>query len=1027
MATFKFSTLTNNQIIPFNPLVDILLFDTATRPAELLINGTASGVQFVTGGKSITLSGITLDDLGTRVGTAISNVQFSQPGALIVGEGTTARDGLLANILTGTAGDDALLGLGGNDLLDGGTGADVMIGGTGSDIFIVDHLGDIATDEANALSGDIDLVRASVSHTLSNYIENITLTGTANVNATGNALANMIIGNSGANILDGKAGADTMIGGNGNDTYYVDSLNDRVRETNSDSAQVDTVVSTVNFTLGANFENLTLMGTTNSLAARGNALNNVLTGSSKDNTLNGGLGADTMAGGDGNDTYIVDDLGDVVTESSNSSSQIDIVASSVSYVLGANLEHLRLMGTGHIDGTGNALNNEIAANAGNNVIDGGAGIDTVCYEQWEFLTLASSITTKTVTSSVDRMGVRVDLANTGWQNTGGSGYDKLISIENVHGSQFNDEIYGNSGNNVLDGWLGADYMAGGKGNDSYYVDGADEVVELANEGIDTVYSEIDYRLGANVEYLVLTGTTGSGTGNNLDNRLTGNAGANLLDGGTGADRMDGGSGNDTYVVDNQGDEIIDSSGSADQVMTFINYTLGSSLENLRLMGVNALNGTGNNSNNIIYANIGDNVMDGGNDTLVSGFRGDTLSYEHGATAAVTVDLGTTAAQSTGGSGIDTIRNFEHLIGSTYNDTLSGNGGANILDGGLGVDTVTYASATEAVTIDLNLMQATTSGIVDTLRNFENIVGSQFDDVMVGTTGTNIFDGGVAGGDTVSYRNLGLDEGGVVVNLSLTTAQNTQGSGIDTFISIEHLEGSVNEDRLGGNSGANRLLGDAGNDTLSGYGSSDSISGGMGDDVIDGGGGSDWAIFDGVLGATVDLNVTGAQATGYGNDRLVSIENVATGSAADLITGNGLGNAIDAGAGLDTLLGNAGDDRLDGGEGSDVMTGGAGMDAFIFSTAFASDNIDRITDFVAADDTIHLAAAIYEAIGLGVLKAADFQANASGLAMDASDRVIYETGTGHLYYDADGSGASGKVQIATLNAGLALTAADFFVF
>ncbi|WP_436106242.1 VCBS domain-containing protein [Massilia sp. LjRoot122] len=737
--------------------------------------------------------------------------------------------------LNGNGGSDSLSGGNGNDLLNGGLDADSMSGGTGDDVYIVDHAGDIVVENAGE---GVDKVQSSVAYTLTDKVENLSLTGIGSISASGNELDNTIIGNSGHNVLfggagndtlndnagddrlDGGTGADTMAGGAANDTYVVDNAGDVVIE--GVGAGTDTVESSVDHTLATNVDNLELTGSQD-LVGNGNALNNVITGNSGNNStdagagndtvhagegkdvvsggdgndalygeggddrlqgdagndlLDGGLGGDHMAGGLGDDTYKVDDAGDLVVE--DGAAGTDHVQSSITYTLTANVENLTLTGAAHIDGAGNALNNIIVGNSGSNRLDGLGGNDTI------------------------RAGADNDTLS------GGDGNDTL------YGEAGDDQLQGDAGDDVLNGGVGNDSMQGGSGDDTYVVDSAaDLTVEAADEGTDTVQAGVSYTLAAQVENLVLTGSANTaGTGNALDNVITGNTGANelsggagndtlvanagndMLDGGTGADTMHGGAGNDTYVVDVLGDVVVEGSGAgSDTVEAGIDYTLGANVENLVLTG-DALNGTGNALSNTITGNAGDNLIDGGAaaDTLSGGAGNDTYI----------VDTGSDVIVEAAGGGIDLARasasyvlgaNVEHLVltglaaingtGNALDNSITGNDANNVLNGGAGADALAGGAGNDSYVVD------------------------------------------DAGDTVVENAGEGLDL--VQASVSHHLSANVENL---TLVGNGAIDGSGNEldNVMTGNAGANRLDGGAGRDTLSGGAGADVLAGGAGDDT-----------------------------------------------------------------------------------------------------------------------------------------------------------------------------------------------------
>lgn len=272
-------------------------------------------------------------------------------------------------------------------------------------------------------------------------------------------------------------------------------------------------------------------------------------------TINGGTGADTMLGGAGNDRYIVDNLGDLITE--NPDEGIDSVQSAVSFALGADFENLTLTGSAANSATGNAAANVIIGNTGSNVLAGLGGADSVY----------GGAGADTATYGASPGGVTVSLL-TGAGTGGDAQGDVLSNIENLSGSFFGDSLHGSSGNNslfgndgsdtldgdagndTLDGGAGADSMAGGLGNDTYVVDDTSDVIaEAVGAGTDTVKaSAVNYTLAGNVEALTFTSATGSaGLGNDLANTLTGFSGNDTLDGGLGNDKLLGGLGDDQLL------------------------------------------------------------------------------------------------------------------------------------------------------------------------------------------------------------------------------------------------------------------------------------------------------------------------------------------------------------------------------------------------------------------------------------------------------------------------------------------------
>ena len=853
--------------------------------------------------------------------------------------------------------------------------------------------------------------------------------GNGNDSLSGGNAADFLFGGSGTNVAFGEGGNDIYFSSGGTDEFDGGTGNDEI---NFDlfGAAISVDLAETDFAAGfgfglvrtsdtTNIQNGTLRKLMNFIdveSVTGSAFADTIRGTDGSNRLQGGAGNDTITGGDGADTLDGGTGTDTLDYAAGTQGvAIDLTRGSSNATDGfGNVETIsgfeRFMGGVFADTMkGDDRAQTFAGGAGADVINGGGGFDAVDLSA-ETGTLGAnfsigidSTTGELVATIIDTFGATDTVRNIEHYIGGNSNYDDMV------GSAGNETFTGNSGVQV-------DTISGGGG-----IDTVDYSLESGTFGV-----SVDLRvLGAGVSNPNAIDSYGHGdalqdienvVGTNQVDLLIGAAGANLLKGLNGNDTLVGGAGDD--VLD--GGLGIDTADYSDPTgATGIKVKLNAEYPQVEdafgdrdfLRGIENIIGTalddtmvGDDRSNRLVGNNGADVLDGwlGDDTLEGGDGIDTLMGWLGNDTLL------------GGTGADI------LEGEIGNDVLVGGTGADTLDGGDGFDTASYAGSVSEVAITLVDGAATGAGgdaQGDVLTNIENLAGSDHDDILTGDTASNMIDGGL-GNDTIQ-GGLGVDiliggAGGVdmlsyvasntAVTVSLAASTASGGHATSDVISgFEGLIGSSFSDFLTGDAFTNVLMG--------GAGGVDKLTGGDGGDiyVID----RNDVVVELGAGTGIDVIRIGTSYTLLNNFEDLEL----TGTASISGTGNGLANR---------LTGNSGNNILNGGLRNDTLVGGAGNDTFVFNTALSAANVDTIADFTAVDDTIRLEDAIFTGMATGTLAVSGFVANLTGTASDGLDRIIYETDTGRLYFDADGTGNGARVLFATLSNNLVLTNSDFIV-
>ncbi|MCW5735314.1 MAG: calcium-binding protein, partial [Enhydrobacter sp.] len=700
-----------------------------------------------------------------------------------------------------------------------------------------------------------------------------------------------------------------------------------------------------------------ITGTSNDDLLIGTAVADSINGLTGNDTLIGGDGPDLLNGSGGNDTASYAGAGTGVTASLAAPGSNTGAAAGDTY---KSIENL----------SGSRHDDVLAGNDSANVLTGGEGADT--------LNGFGGIDTASYASAAS--GIAASLAAPGG-NTGDAAGDSYLSIENLTGSGFNDVLTGSDpsvggaginrlsgldGNDILEGRGGADVLDGGNGSDTgSYADAAAGVIaSLASPAGNTGDAAGD-------TYISIENLTGSA----FADALSGNGQGNVLTGGEGGDALNGQGGTDTAAYGNATAGVVASltlPASNTGEAAGDTYT---SIENLS-GSVFADTLVGDAGSNGLFGLQGDDVLQGraGADLLSGKDGSDTASYS-AATGAVVASLiapGTNTGEAAG----DIYDSIENLTGSAFGDTLTGTnpsvsgfgvnvlsglagndilqgrGGADVLDGGAGKDAASYADATAAVVASIAVPASNTGEAAgDSYVDVENLIGSAFNDVLVGDGSANKLSG-LGGDDVLESRGGGsssifsfnyemLDGGdgndtATYVNAAaaVTAFLAVWGFGLgegdasaDAYVSIENLTGSAHADTLGGDDGDNKLNGLAGNDILAGGPGGDAMNGGTGTDTVD------YSLLiptTSTAGVVASLSVPASNTGEAAGDTYVSVENLTGTNSNDTLTGNSAANILFSRNGDDFLNGMGGNDILRGGIGYDTFDGGTGSDTVDYS-------------------------------------------------------------------------------------------------